>query len=134
MQKKEEKMKKTPKKPSALAVSVVRCVILAVVCGLVFTVLSGLMPIRIENPEQLSDLRFGFPVPFILQRYWGVLYEEWFPGYAPPQFGADGCQTELSAGGFLLSAGINSLAFALVFVSGMLLVRNSKKKENAENL
>ena len=135
MRSQEEKKQKTPaseKKPSPMALSVVRCVILAVVLGILITVISGLMPIRIENPDALDNMRFGFPFPFIIQHYYGVLYDDWFPGYAPPQFKADACVTELSPGGFFLSAGMNSAFLAVIFVSLTLWRKKRKEKFSSE--
>lgn len=109
-------VKTEEKKPSRLAVSLVQRLILAVILGLIVTVLSAFMPIRIENAAALNNLRFGFPFPFVLQRYYGVLYEDWFPGYAPPQFHADACYTTLSAGNFFLSAGINAAVIAVILI------------------
>ena len=126
MHKKEQEtpaVKVEEKKPSRLAVSLVQRLILAVVLGLIVTALSAFIPIRIENAAALNNLRFGFPFPFVLQRYYGVLYEDCFPGSAPPQFHADACYTTLSAGNFFLSAGINAAVIAAVLIGIFLLRR-----------
>ena len=115
-----------PKKPSPLAVAVVQRAILSVFFGLAAALAGGFWPIRIENAEALADMRFGFPFPFIFQKYYGVLYENWFPGYAPPQFHAEACYTTLSAGNYFLSAGVFALVFFVILLVVMFFRRRRK--------
>lgn len=106
-------------------------IILAV--GFLITVISAWIPIRLNGIHDLDKMEFGKPFPFLIQKYAGLVPEEWFPGLCTPKF-TNGYSTHIEVVNFIFSwILISAVLMAVVAIIRFIKVMAKNQKSQNKN-
>lgn len=114
-------------------VKIIITVLIVMGIGFVLTVLSACIPITLQTTADLDSMKFGKPFPFLIQKYAGIVPEEWFPGLCTPKF-TNGYSTHIEVVNFIFSwILISAVLMAVVAIIRFIKVMAKNQKSQNKN-